>query len=61
MKDNPATITLPLYEVRALVALANELTRHIEATDKSATGSIYGIEYADRTIVGVSVLLPPSP
>jgi hypothetical protein len=43
------TITLPLADVAALVKLAWELTRHIEETDKSATGSIYGIEYADKT------------
>jgi hypothetical protein len=57
------TITLPLADVAALVKLAWELTRHIEETDKSATGSIYGIEYADKTIAKVSVQLerPVSP
>jgi hypothetical protein len=57
------TITLPLADVAALVKLAWELTRHIEETDKSATGSIYGIEYADKTIAKVAVQLerPVSP
>lgn len=52
------TITLPLADVRALVALAWEQTRYIEANDKSATGSIYGIEYADKTTARVASALP---
>lgn len=54
----PETITLPLADVRALVKLAWEQTRYIEETDKSATGSIYGIEYADKTIARVAAKLP---
>ncbi len=42
------TITIPAEEYRALIQLAFEQTRHIEATDTSATGSVYGIEYADK-------------
>lgn len=53
------TITLPLDEVRALVKLAQEQTRYIEETDKSLTGSIYGIEYADKTIAKIAAKLPP--
>lgn len=52
------TITLPLEDVRKLVALAWDQTRYIEATDKSATGSVYGIEYADKTIAKVATQLP---
>jgi hypothetical protein len=57
MSDNE-TIALPLADVAALVKLAWEQTRYIEATDRSATGSIYGIEYADKTIARVAVKLP---
>lgn len=53
-----ATVTLPLADLKALVDLAREQTRYIEETDKSATGSIYGIEYADKTIARVAVQLP---
>lgn len=55
------TITLPLADLVALVRLAQDQTRHIEATDASATGSIYGIEYADKTIAKVAVRLPTHP
>ena len=51
-------ISLPVADVLALVQLAQELTRYVEATDTSATGSIYGIEYADKTIARVAVRLP---
>jgi hypothetical protein len=51
-------ISLPAADVAALVKLAWEQTRYIEATDNSATGSIYGIEYADKTIARVAVRLP---
>lgn len=56
---NDTTITLPLADVVALVLLAQEQTRWIEEHDRSATGSIYGIEYADKTIARVAVQLPP--
>lgn len=56
---NTPTITLPLADVRALVKLGWELTRHISETDTSATGSIYGIEYAHKTIAKVAAVLPP--
>lgn len=52
------TITLPLADVRALVALGWELANYISETDKSTTGSIYGIEYAHKTISCVASLLP---
>lgn len=54
----PETVTLPLADVRALVALGFELTEHIAETDKSATGSIYGIEHAHKTIARVASALP---
>lgn len=57
---NAETITLPVADVAALVQLAWELTRHISETDQSATGSIYGIEYAHKTIAKVAVRLPRS-
>jgi hypothetical protein len=53
-------ITLPRADVVALVKLAQEQTRYIEATDTSATGSIYGIEYADRTTAKVAALCAQS-
>lgn len=52
------TITLPLADVRALVALGWELTNYISEADKSATGSIYGIEHAHKTIARVGSALP---
>lgn len=58
---NADTITLPLADVRALVQLGWELTNHISETDKSATGSIYGIEHAHKTIAKVAVLVPREP
>lgn len=51
----PETITLPLADVRALVKLGRELTNYIYETDKSATGSIYGIEHAHKTIARVAI------
>jgi hypothetical protein len=54
----PQTITLPLADVKALVVLAWELTRYVEENDRSATGSIYGIEYADKTTARVAAKLP---
>lgn len=53
------TITLPLAEVRALVKLGWELAQYIRDTDTSATGSVYGMEYAHKTIARVAMLLPP--
>lgn len=55
---NDPTITLPLSEVKALVQLGWELTNYIPETDNSATGSIYGIQYAHETIAKVAVKLP---
>ncbi len=52
------TVTLPVGDVAALVQLAWELTRHISQTDQSATGSIYGIEFAHKTIARVAVQMP---
>lgn len=52
------TITLPLHELTALVRLAQEQTRYIKEMDRSLTGSIYGIEYADKTIAKIAVRLP---
>lgn len=52
------TITLPLADVRDLVQLGWELTNYISETDKSATGSIYGIEHAHKTIARVASVLP---
>ena len=54
------TITLPIADVAKLVRLAQELVRYIEDTDTSATGSIYGIEYADKTIAKIAAQLPQS-
>jgi hypothetical protein len=52
------TITLPVSDVAALVRLGWELTRYINETDTSATGSIYGIEHAHKTIAKVAARLP---
>lgn len=52
------TITLPLADVAALVRLGWEMAEHIQDTDRSATGSIYGIEYAHKTIARVAVKIP---
>lgn len=54
-----AQIHVPREDLAALVRVAQEQTRYIEQTDKSATGSIYGIEYADKTIAKVAVRLNP--
>lgn len=56
--ESENAITLPLDELTALVRLAQEQTRYIEEMDRSLTGSIYGIEYADKTIAKVAVRLP---
>lgn len=53
-----ACVTLPIEDVRALVKLGWELTNYISETDKSATGSIYGIEHAHKTIARVASMLP---
>ncbi len=53
-------VVLPLKDVRELVLLAQSITRYVEAKDKTVTGSIYGIEYADKTIARVASKLPQS-
>lgn len=52
------TITLPLSDVQALVELAWEQSHYISDTDQSATGSVYGLEYAHKTIARVAAQLP---
>lgn len=48
-------------DVRTLVQLGFELTNYISETDKSATGSIYGIEYAHKTLARIAAKQPPAP
>ena len=52
------TVLLPLADIAALVKLAQEQTRYIEATERSVTGRIHGIMYADKTIAKVARQLP---
>ena len=55
--DRLLMIAVPIDDLQKLVKLAQEQTRYIEANDKSTTGSIYGIEYADKTIAKIAIRL----